>query len=175
MAKKLVLAAIALVVAFFGYVATRNGQFHYERSGVINAPAEKIFPYVSDYKKCAVWNPFDKKDPEMNRVYSGPEGQVGSVMEFKGNREAGEGRLEIVRMVPNQLVELKLTMTAPFRADNVVRYQLAPEGTATRFTWSMEGDSGYLGKLMSVFIDCEKMVGGEFEKGVASLKSLMEK
>jgi uncharacterized protein YndB with AHSA1/START domain len=111
----------------------------------------------------------------MKRTYSGPDAQVGSVVEFEGNRDAGSGKLELLRLVPNQLVEIKLTMTSPFHAENLVRYRLTPEGTGTRFSWEMEGNGGFIGKLFTLFVDCEKMVTGDFEKGISSLKSVVEK
>jgi hypothetical protein len=172
--KKIVLILVVSLAAFLGYVSTRSSQFHFERSGLINAPAAKIYPYISSFKQCQLWNPYDQKDPAMKRVYKGEDGKLGSIMEFSGNKEVGEGSLEFARMVPNEVVELKLVMTKPMHAENRIHYILKPEGSATRFTWGMDGDSGFAGKLISVFINCEKMVSGDLEKGVAQLKSLVE-
>ena len=174
MIAKIALGVVVLLAVFLGYVSTRDGKFRYERSGVINAPAEKIYPYISNFKNGSVWNPFDQKDPNMKRVFSGTDGQVGSKMDFDGNSEAGSGTLEIVKLVPNQSVDIRLVMTKPISADNLVQYTLTPEGTGTRFTWAMSGDGGFLGKLMGVLIDCEKMVAGNFENGIQQLKKVME-
>ncbi|HEY1079323.1 MAG TPA: SRPBCC family protein [Bdellovibrio sp.] len=163
-----------VVVGFIAYVATREGKFHYERSGVIDASAEKIFPYISDFKKGGEWSPYEKMDPNMKKNFVGPDAQVGSVMEFDGNQEAGSGKLEILKIVPNESVEIKLTMLKPFHAENLVVYKLTPEGEGTRFSWSMSGDSGFLGKLINVFIDCEKMVADQFSVGINNLKNLLE-
>lgn len=173
--KKIISGLFAGLLIFLGYVSTRNGHFHYERALVINAPAQVIYPFVSDFKKGMLWNPFDQKDPQMKHVYKGTDGQVGSVVEFEGNSEVGSGRLEILRLVPNELVEIKLTMIKPFAAENLVRYKLQPDGAGTRFTWSMEGDGGFMGKLVSVFMNCEKMITVEFDKGLAQLKGIFEK
>jgi hypothetical protein len=164
---------LALVI-FLGYVSTRNGHFHYERSVSIQAPAEKIFPYLIDFKKGSEWNPYEEKDPNMKKTYSGPEAQVGSVMEFDGNKDVGTGKLEILNIVPNETVLIKLTMIKPFFGENNIEYKLIPENGATKFTWSMDGEGGFMGKLMSVIIDCEKMMSGEFEKGQNKLKTLVE-
>ncbi len=172
---KVALAIAVILAVFLGFVATRKGHFHYERSGVIAAPAERIFPYLSDFHRGQLWNPFAQKDPAMKITYSGPESGVGAMMEFDGNREAGTGKLEILSLVPNRSVDIRLTMIKPFAAVNQVHYELAPEGTGTRFTWSMEGDNGFMGKLVSVFVDCDKMIGGEFDKGIALLKAVAEK
>lgn len=174
MFKKIGIGVVVLVLAFLGYVSTREGKFHYERSGEIAAPAEKIFPYLSNFELGDKWSPFTQLDPNMKKVFIGPVDQVGSVYEFDGNRDVGTGKLEFLKIVPNESVELKLTMIKPFFAENLVKYNLTPAGNGTLFTWSMEGDGGFMGKLINVFIDCEKMIGAQFEKGIASLKAIAE-
>lgn len=174
MLKKALLIFAVLFLAFIGFVSTKNGQFRYERSTVINAPADKIFPYLSDFKKGSLWNPYEEKDPHMKKTYSGTEGQPGSILDFEGNQDVGSGRLEVLKTVPNQSVDLKLTMIKPIHGENLINYQLTSEGNATRFTWSMSGDGGFPMKLMSVFIDCEKMITGDFEKGFQNLKKIVE-
>jgi len=170
-----VVFSIAIVLgAFLLYVATRDGKFRYERSGLINSPPEKIFPYISDFKKGGTWSPYEKKDPGMKKTFSGQDGQVGSVMEFDGSRDVGSGRLEILKIVPNEEVDIKLTMTKPFHAENLVQYRLTRETSGTRFSWAMSGDGGFMGKLIAMIIDCEKMVAGEFSIGITNLKSVVE-
>jgi uncharacterized protein YndB with AHSA1/START domain len=174
MLKKIILGGLAVLVVFLIYVSTREGHFNYEKNGVINAPADKIFPYLSNFKLGAQWNPYDQKDPAVKRTFTGSDGQVGSVMEFEGNKDAGSGKLEILNIVPNSGVEIRLTMTKPFHAENIIHYTLSPEGAGTRFSWAMSGDGGFMGKLVSVFMDCEKMIAGDFNKGIANLKTLVE-
>ncbi len=110
----------------------------------------------------------------MKKTFNGTDAQVGSVMEFDGNNEAGTGSLEILKIVQNESVEIKLTMKKPFFTENVVLYRLSSEGPNTRFSWSMSGDNGFFGKLISVFIDCEKMVAEQFVVGIQNLKTLVE-
>jgi uncharacterized protein YndB with AHSA1/START domain len=174
MVAKIFITLAVVIVGFLVFVSTRDGHFRYARSGVINAPAEKIYPVISNFKLGQLWNPYDQKDPDLKRTFSGQDGQVGSHMDFAGNMQGGTGSLEIVKLVPNQSVQIRLIMTKPMSADNLVEYTLNPEGTATRFTWAMSGDGGFMGKLVGVFIDCEKMVAGDFEKGIANLKQLIE-
>lgn len=169
---KIVLGIVIALGLFLGYVATRDGKFIYERSGVISAPAEKIFPYLSQFKLGGQWSPYEK-DIEMPKTYGGTEGAVGSWMQF-GPSKSGSGRLEILEIAKNEMVKLRLHMTAPFEVDNVVIYRLVPESKGTRFTWTMEGDGGFMGKLMTTLIDCEKMVGGQFTEGINNLKTLVE-
>lgn len=170
---KIVVGFIVILAVFLGYVSTREGKFHYERSDYIQAPADKIFPYISNFKMGGLWNPFEKKDPNMKKTYTGTDGQVGSVLEFDGNREAGSGTLEMLKIVPNELVVMKLTMTKPMKAENIIEYKLTPDAGVTRFTWSMSGDGGFMGKLVNVFIDCEKMIAGPMLQGIADLKTVV--
>lgn len=172
--KKIVLGVLAVVLVFLGYVSTREGKFHYETSGVIKATPEEIFPFISQLKLGGMWSPYEKIDPQMKKGFSGTDGQVGSVMEFKGNSEAGSGKIEVIKVVPNQNVEMKLTMTEPFFAENTIVYTLSAEPDGTRFTWAMHGDGGFMGKLMSALVDCEKMVTDQFKAGIENLKVLIE-
>ena len=174
MFKKALLGLVVALVLFLGFVATREGKFHYERSAVINAPVEKIYPYISNFKNGTQWNPYDMKDPNMKRTFTGNDGEVGSLMEFDGNAESGSGTLQILSLVPNNEVQIKLIMTKPMHAENLIIYKLTPEGEGTKFTWSMSGDGGFMGKLMNVLIDCEKMMTDEFEKGFVNLKAVVE-
>lgn len=173
MLKKILIAIVALLCAFLAFVATREGKFHYERSGVIQASPEKIFPYLISFQKGQEWSPYTKADPQMKISYSGTEGALGSVMQFESN-QAGSGHLELVGMLANKSVDIRLVMAKPFAADNQVHYSLEPVEGGTKFTWAMDGEGGFMGKLISVVINCEKMVGDQFSEGIANLKKLVE-
>lgn len=175
MLKAIVFVMALLLITFLVYVAGRETQFYFEKSAVINARADKIFPYLNSFKLGSQWSPYEKIDPAMKKILSGPESGVGAVMEFDGNAKAGSGKLEILESVPNQKVEIQLTMTKPFGAQNRVRYELVPQSDGqTKFTWSIEGENNYLSKLVSVFIDCQKILDEQFSHGINNLKNLME-
>jgi hypothetical protein len=172
---KKILAALALFfIGFVSYVQTRPADFRYERSGIIQATPEVIFPYLNQFKLGNEWSPYSKKDPNMKFTISGPEAGTGSKMEFAGNSDVGAGELEIIASEPNSRVELLLTMKEPIEGKNTIIYSLTPEGEGTRFTWTMSGKGGFISKLMTVLIDCEKMVAGDFEVGIQNLKTLIE-
>lgn len=175
MIKKIFLSLIIVIILFLGFVSTKESRFRYERSTVINAPAEKIYPYISNFKNGSAWNSFDQKDPDVKRTFIGNDGEVGAKMEFEGNAEAGSGYLEMLSLTPNAEAQMKLVMTKPFHAENLIVYKLTPEAGGTRFTWAMSGDGGFMGKLMNVFINCEKMIADEFEKSFQNLKIVIEK
>ena len=171
---KVGLGVALVLVAFFIYVATRPNVFRYERSGVINASPDKIYPYISELHRGNLWSPYAQKDPNMKSTFSPNDGQVGAKMEFEGGKDVGAGIIEILKLEPSRYAQLKLAMTKPFKADNIVEYTLTPEGIGTRFTWTMSGESGFLGKLIGVLIDCDKMIAGDFEVGIANLKKIVE-
>lgn len=168
------LSALGILILFLIYVTTREGKFNYERSGLINASAEKIYPYLSNLRLGVKWNPYNQRDPEIKLNFSGMDGTIGSKMDFAGNMEAGSGSVEIKNLIPNQSVDIHLIMTKPIAADNMITYSLTPEGSATRFTWKMHGDGGFIGKLMNVIIDCEKMMFKDFDQGIQNLKNVVE-
>ena len=174
MLQLVLLGLMGIVSLLAAYVATREGKFNYEKSIVINAPAEKIYPYISNFKNGSAWNSFDQKDPNTKRTFTGTDGAVGAKMDFKGNTEAGSGYLEMLSLTPNSEAQMKLIMTKPIHAENLIIYKLTPEGEGTRFTWSMSGDGGFLGKLINIFIDCEKMITDEFDKSFQNLKAVVE-
>lgn len=164
----------AALVLFLGFVATRESKFDYKKSGILNATPEEIFPFLSNFKLGKEWNPYDQKDPNIKRNFIGVDGTVGSKMEFAGNRQAGSGNLEILKIEPNKMSLIKLVMTKPIHVENFIEYTLEKEENGTNFTWRMYGDGGFMGKLMGVLIDCESMILKDFDKGITNLKKRVE-
>jgi len=156
------------IIVFLVFVSTREGKFHYQVTGEINAPVEKVFPYLSDLQLGSKWSPFERVDPNMKKDYQGNK------LIFEGNAEAGSGELEIKEVVPNESVKMHLIMTAPFKAENDIEYRVQEHQGVTQLTWSMSGDGGFLGKLMNIFIDCESMITDQFRKGISNLKEVVE-
>jgi len=176
MLKVLLIIAIVIVVALgsvFAYAATKPDSFAIQRSASINAPAEKILPLINDLRAMGTWNPFEK-DPDAKRKLSGAAHGKGAVYEWDGNREVGAGRIEITESTPSK-VAMTLDMSRPMEAHNLVEFTVEVKGGASTVTWAMRGKQPYLAKVMSTVIDCDKMVGGAFEEGLAKLKTLAEK
>ncbi len=172
---KIIVAVVVVVIAaVLIYAATKPDTFQVQRSASISAPPEKIFPFLNDFQKAVAWVPYEMKDPAMKRSFSGAPSGKGSVYAFEGNNEVGTGRLEILDSTP-QKVTVQLDMVKPFAGRNIIEYTLEPQGAATRVTWAMHGALPYIGKLMSVFIDCDSMIGKDFEAGLSSLKAITEK
>jgi hypothetical protein len=174
MIKVIILTIGIAVAAFLLYAATRPGAFHIERTTLINVAPAAIYPYMSDFHKGLLWVPYEKKDPDMKRVFSGPDSGRGSIYEFDGNREVGKGRLEIVEAVEPTRVVITLDMVEPMRARNRVEYTIRPVSGGSQVTWAMNGTCNYIGKLAGIFINVDKMVGKDFAAGLANLKTLLE-
>lgn len=166
---------ITAIVVVLILAAMKPNRFRVERSVEIAAPAAKIFPYLEDLKAQRLWSPWDQKDPNMSRVYIGPDKGVGQIYEWDGNKEIGAGRQEIVSVTPNEKIDGKIDFIRPMQASNRFEFLLQPAGGGTRVTWAIYGPSPFSSKLFSIFMDFDKMIGNEFEKGLVQLKALAEK
>ena len=167
------LIVASLLAAVLGWAATKPDTFRVERTRTMQAPPEKIVAMLEDFRQWRSWSPFEKLDPAMERGYSGPQSGKGAVYTWKGNSKAGEGRMEIVDVSPSR-VTMKLEFQRPFKASNVIEFLLQPAGNETSVTWTMQGPSLYIGKVMGLFISMDKMIGKDFESGLANLKQRVE-
>lgn len=175
MIKTIAMVLVLLIAALLIYAATKPDSFRIERSTTIKAPPEKIFALINDFHQWEAWSPWEKIDPALKRTYSGEANGVGAVYEWSGNKDIGQGRMEIVESVPSAKVMLKLDFVTPFEAHNKVDFTLAQQGDVTKVTQAMYGPSPYISKLMTIFFSMEKMVGKKYEEGLANLKAIAEK
>lgn len=171
--KTLALVAVAAVGVVLAYAATRPDTFRVARSATVQAPPAKLHAMINDLRQFNTWNPFEKGDPRNRGEYQGPGAGPGAAYHFGGG-SAGAGSLRILDSAPTH-VRMELHMREPLEARNNVQFTLEPRGEATQVTWSMDGPSPYLSKLIGVFVDMDKMVGGQFEAGLADLKQRAER
>jgi len=170
-----VVAVIVLIAAVLIFAATRPKSFSVQRATSISAPPDKIFPLINDFKHWGSWSPYEKRDPAMKRAFSGAASGQGAVYEWDGNAKVGKGRIEIIdTSVPSRLT-IKLDMIKPMEGHNIVDFTLEPRGGVTQLTWAMRGSCAYMARLMGLVLDMDKMIGSDFEAGLASLKTLAEK
>ena len=173
---KLMLIVVALLLAaLMFYVATRPASFRIQRSIRIAAPREKLFAYVSDLHNFDAWSPWSPLDPGMRKMHSGAASGVGAGYEWQGNNKVGHGRMEIAEAVAPERVLIKLDFLKPFEAHNMAEYLLAESGGETEFTWAMHGPNNFLSKVMGLFFNMDKLVGAQFEQGLAALKTVAER
>ena len=175
MFKKITILAVVLIAALLVFAATRPDTFRVQRAASIKAPPEKVFALLNDFQRWEAWSPWEKKDPAMRRTFSVVTSGKGAQYAWEGNKDVGQGRMEIAESVPPSKVAIKLDFVKPFEAHNAVEFTLEPKGEATNVTWAMQGDTPYLAKIVHVFLDMDKMVGKDFESGLANLKTLAEK
>jgi uncharacterized protein YndB with AHSA1/START domain len=175
MIKTIAIVVVVLLASLFIYAAMRPDSFRIERATSIKAPPEKIFPLINDFHQWEGWSPWEKIDPALKRTYGGTASGKGAVYAWDGNKDVGQGRMEIVQSLPPSKVALKLNFIKPFEAQNTVEFTLAPQGDSTTVTQAMYGPSPYISKLMGIFFSMEKMVGQKYEEGLANLKAIAEK
>jgi hypothetical protein len=167
----LLVVAIAIVLIL---AAIKPGRFSVRRDIVVRAPAEKIFPLIADFHRWGSWSPYENKDPAMKRTYGGAASGKGAVYAWEGNKNVGSGRMEITDVSAPSKVVIKLDFFVPFEAHNTAEFTMLPQGDGTSLTWLMHGPAPFISKLMQVFMNIDKMVGKDFEVGLANLKKLAE-
>jgi hypothetical protein len=168
----IVLAVI--VIVFIAIVAARPADFRIVRSAAMNAPATAIFGRVNDFHNWNAWSPWAKLDPAMKQTYEGSVAGTGAKYSWTGNNKVGEGRMTMTESRPNELIRINLEFLRPFKATNIAEFTFKPEGNQTAVTWSMSGRKSFLFKAFGLFMDMDKMVGGDFEKGLAAMKTEVE-
>jgi hypothetical protein len=165
-----------LIVAVVGILTAAAGkpdEFRIQRSAHINAPPEKIFPLLNDFHNWPSWSPWEKLDPSMQRAHSGAPSGLGAIYQWEGNKKVGKGRMEITLSSPVQIT-IKLDFFKPFEAHNTAEFTLDRDGNATDITWAMLGKQPFMFKVMTLFMSMDKMVGKDFEAGLANMKAVAE-
>jgi hypothetical protein len=163
----------AIIALGLGLAASRPGAFRIERSTTIDAPPERVAANIVDFHKWTAWSPWEKLDPNLQRTYSGATSGTGAIYEWQGAKQVGAGRMEVTDSTADK-VTIKLDFLRPFEAHNITEFHLQPRGNATAVTWAMHGTNPYLMKVFGLFMNMDKVVGKDFESGLASLKQVSE-
>jgi uncharacterized protein YndB with AHSA1/START domain len=169
----LILAAIAVII-FIVAAAMQPSDFRISRTGTIAAPRSAVFAQVNDLQKWEAWSPWAKLDPEATNSFEGPASGVGAIMRWAGNNKVGQGSMTIIESQPDEFIRFTLEFLKPFAATNTAEFTFTSENDQTTVTWTMYGKNDFKGKAIGLIMSCDKMVGGQFEKGLASLKSVVE-
>lgn len=175
MLKKILIGIVVIVLCILAYATTQPDSFSVERKISIAVPPEKVFANINDFHAWEAWSPWAKLDPAMKTTYGGAPAGVGATYDWSGNSDVGSGKMEITGSTPASNVTIKLDFMEPFESHNTTVFTLTPSGGGTDVTWSMSGPSPYISKVMSTFMSMDKMIGGDFEKGLQQLKALSEK
>ena len=174
MLKKIAAALGAAILVFVLVVATRPSTFHYERSTTIAAGADVVLEQITDFHTWAKWSPWDKLDPAIQRTYGGAPTGTGATYAWVGNDKVGEGRMTIEAVAPTSSVRIKLEFLKPFAATDISTFTVTPEGQGVKLVWSMDGTNNFGAKAAGLFMDMEKMIGNDFDNGLAGIKALAE-
>ena len=172
---KIFAVIIVLIAAILVFAATKPDTFRIQRSIVIQAPPEKIFPLINDLHNWPQWAPQDREDPAIKRSFSGPQSGVGATSDWSGAGRTGAGRMVITESTAPKSIAVDVDWSRPFAARNINEFTLEPDGASTKVTWSMHGPNLYMMKLMSVFTNMDRMMGQHFDSGLQNLKQVAER
>ncbi len=174
MLKKVLIVLAVLVVILVVVTALQPSEFHVARATTVAAPAPVVFAQVNDFHKWEAWNPWARIDPTMKQEYQGSPAGVGAVYTWVGNSEVGEGRMTVVESRPSDLIRVKLEFFKPMAGESVAEFTFTPDGDRTAVTWSMSGRNNFIAKAMCLVMNMDKMIGGQFEKGLAQMRVAAE-
>ena len=174
MLKKIFLALIALIGIFSIVVAMQPASYRIMRTAKIAAPPATVFAQVNDFHKWDAWSPWAKLDPAMKTTFEGPAAGTGAIYKWAGNKDVGEGQMTLLESKLNELVRIKLQFLKPFADTCDTAFTFKPDGDQTTVTWTMSGERNFLAKAICLFMNMDKLVGGDFEKGLAKLKANSE-
>ena len=171
----IITVVLAIVIAaVLVLAATKPDTFRVERAAMLSAPADKIYPLIADFHQWLSWSPWEGCDPQLKRTYSGAERGKGAVYAWDGNKNVGSGRMEILEASSPSKIVIKLDFLKPFEAHNVAEFTMLPQGGATNVIWVMHGPAPFMSKVMQVFMNMDRMIGEDFEAGLANLKVASE-
>ena len=170
----ILLALAVIAILFIILVAGQSDEFTVSRSAKISAPPEKIFPHVNDLHNWEAWSPWAKLDPNAKNSFEGAAFGVGAAMAWEGNCKVGVGRMTIIESQPSESIRFRLDFEKPMKATNIAEFTFKNEGGQTAVTWSMTGQKNFVGKFFHLIMSCDKMIGGQFEKGLAAIKTIVE-
>ncbi|HWP77556.1 MAG TPA: SRPBCC family protein [Methylomirabilota bacterium] len=171
---KILIALVVIVVGLVTVIALQPARYRVSRSTTIAAPAPVVFGQVNDFHRWTAWSPWEKIDPAMKRTYEGPPAGVGASYTWVGSGEVGEGRMTIVESRPSDLIQVKLEFVKPFAGTSVAEFSFKPEGDRTLVTWSMTGDKNFIAKAIHLVMSMDRMIGDQFDKGLAAMKTVAE-
>lgn len=175
MLKKILVGLVAVIGALLVVATMQPDTFRVQREATIQAPPDKVFAFVNDFRQWPAWSPWEKLDPAMTRTLGGPPGGLGATYGWKGNKEVGQGRMEIIESAPPGKLTIKLDFLEPFEAHDTADFSFEARDGGTRVTWAMHGPSPFVSKVMGLFVSMDKMIGKDFETGLANLKAAAER
>jgi uncharacterized protein YndB with AHSA1/START domain len=170
----ILIALATIILALVLIIAIQPSEFRVARTATISAPPSTVFAQVNDFHNWEAWSPWAKLDPAMKKTFEGSPAGAGAVYSWVGNNEVGEGRSTIIESRPHELIRITLVFVRPFACTNTAEFSFKPDGNQTTVTWSLAGKNSFMAKAVGLIMNMDKMVGGQFEQGLAQLKSVVE-
>lgn len=174
MIKKILLGLAALIAALVVVIALQPSDFRVTRSAVLPGSPDVVFGHVNDLRKWEGWSPWADLDPDSTAAFHGPATGTGSAMTWSGNNDVGEGTMTIIESRPGERIVMELEFVRPFEGVSKTEFTFVPDAGGTLVTWTMSGTNDFLAKAIGLVMDCDKMVGGEFEKGLDNLRGVVQ-
>ena len=174
MLKKILIVVVVVILAILGFASTRPDDFKVERSITIQAPADIVFNQINDFHKWTAWSPWAKLDPKAKYAFEGTESGVGAIHSWDGNKDVGTGKMTIVESNPHSSIKIRLDFEKPFKSTSDAEFKFDHQNDQTILTWAMMGKANFISKVMCLFMNMDKMVGGQFEKGLMDIKAISE-
>lgn len=163
-----------LLIAFLVYIALQSPEFKISRSATMSAPPARVFAHVNDFHLWEDWSPWAKLDPNAKANFAGPSEGEGAQFSWAGNKKVGEGAMTILESRPHKVIRIRLEFIKPYPATNQAEFTFSPEGEGTRVTWTMTGTNNFIARVFCTVMRMDRMVGRDFEKGLASMKAIVE-
>lgn len=175
MGRKILIGVVVVIAVFLVVVATRPAAFHVERSLTMAAAPAAVFVQVNDFHAWPIWSPWEQLDPRMKRSFSGAPSGAGAVYAWQGNDQVGEGRMTLEKSERPSRIEIKLEFFKPWTATNTATFSFVPSGAGTKTTWAMDGANNFMAKAVSMFMDMDKLIGADFERGLQAMRVAAER
>lgn len=175
MLRKILFGLATLLVVLVAIIVIQPSEYRVSRTLTMTAPAQEIFAQINDFHRWEAWSPWAKLDPAAKVSFEGPVAGKGAIFAWSGNSKVGEGRMTLVESTPDSFVRARTDFVKPFVGSSYSEFVLRPEGNGTAVSWTMFGQNDFIGKAMCLVISMDKMLGGEMEKGLASIKGLVSR
>jgi hypothetical protein len=174
MLKKILLGIVAVVAILALVIYLQPSEFLVERTASFQASDSVVYSQINDFRNWDAWSPWAKLDPNMTVTYDGPAYGTGSQYMWEGNDDVGSGKMMILGSIPHSYIEIQLDFYKPIASTNKTIFTITGDSTQSSVTWSMSGQNNFMAKAFDLFFNMDKMIGADFEKGLASLKQVVE-
>lgn len=177
MFKKILIAFLIVVAGLAVVVALQPAAFSVSRSATMAAAPASVFAQINDFHNWEAWSPWAKLDPASKSAFEGAASGKGAVFKWSGNDQVGEGSMTIMDSDTAKQVRIRLAFVKPFASTANTVFDFAPAGSGTTVTWTMSGEnSNFIAKAFCLLTGGpDKMIGPDFEKGLAQMKAVVEK